>query len=157
MRFHISDTISHLKKFIVVAVNFSTLFCCIPSVIAYINASIVQGSGFGPSSFDIVAAGLHYLSGSNSLAKYADDTYLLVPTSARSTVSLELVSISNWAASNNLRLNGFCACHSPFWWTDWQLCCFDGYFRLKAGICAVVTKVLESFGTGLACRAFSSN
>ena len=41
-------------------------------------------------------------------------------------------------------------CHLPF-------CRFDGYFPLKAGICAVVTKVLESFGTGLVCRAFSSN
>src|SRR6218665_26396 len=118
---------------------------------------MMQGSWFSLSSFDVVAAGLHPLSASNSLAKYADDTYLLVPTSARSTVSLELVSISNWAASNNLRLNGFCACHSPFWWTDWQLCCFDGYFRLNARNFAVVPKVLESFGTGLACRAFSSN
>ena len=40
-----------------------------------------------------------------SPSSLCDDTYLLVPASARSTVSSELVNISNWAASNNLRLN----------------------------------------------------
>src|SRR6218665_826366 len=65
----------------------------------------MQGSGFGPSSFDVVDAGLQFLSASNFSANYADDTYLLVPASARSTVSSELVNISNWATSNNLRFN----------------------------------------------------
>ena len=82
-----------------------TRFAGLTSVIAYINGSTVQGSGFGPSSFDVVAAGLHPLSASNSLAIYADDIYLLVPASARSSVSSELVSISKWPTSNNPRLN----------------------------------------------------
>src|SRR6218665_4137836 len=98
MRFHISDTISHLKRFIVVAVIFSTLSCCILSVIAYINASIVQDSGFGPSSFDVVAAGLHLLRVSNSLSN--DTYYLMVPASARSTISLELTIMTRYDRMN---------------------------------------------------------
>src|SRR6218665_178447 len=39
-----------------------TRFAGLTSVIAYINASTVQGSGFGLSSFDVAAAGLHPLS-----------------------------------------------------------------------------------------------
>src|SRR6218665_1371337 len=69
------------------------------------HGSVVQGSGFGPSSFDIVASDLHPLHQQNSLAKYADDTYLIVPPSARTTVRDELDHISVWAATNNLRLN----------------------------------------------------
>src|SRR6218665_2007121 len=75
------------------------------SEIAHINASIVQGSGFGPSSLDVVVSDLHPLHQANSIVKYADDTYLIVPASARSTVSAELEHISSWASLNNLRLN----------------------------------------------------
>jgi len=82
-----------------------TRYAGLVSGIAYINASVVQGSGFGPSSFDIVASDLHPLHQQNSLAKYADDTYLIVPASARTTVRDELDHISVWAATNNLKLN----------------------------------------------------
>jgi len=75
------------------------------SAVAHINASVVQGSGFGPSSFDILASDLHPLHQRNSIAKYADDTYLIVPASARSSVRMELDHISSWAKLNNLRLN----------------------------------------------------
>src|SRR6218665_16445 len=77
------------------------------SAVAHINASVVQGSGFGPSSFDILASDLHPLHQRNSIAKYADDTYLIVPASARSSVRMELHvdHISSWAKLNNLRLN----------------------------------------------------
>src|SRR6218665_1996897 len=63
------------------------------------------GFGFGPSSFDILASDLHPLHQRNSIAKYADDTYLIVPASARSSVRMELDHISSWAKLNNLRLN----------------------------------------------------
>jgi len=57
--------------------------CRASARIAYINASVVQGSGFGPSSFDIVASDLHPLLVQRMqvciLAKYADDTYLIIP------------------------------------------------------------------------------
>ena len=64
------------------------------SEISHINASVVQGSGFGPSNFDVVASDLHPLHQTNSIVKYADDTYLIVPAFARSTVSSELEHIS---------------------------------------------------------------
>ena len=41
----------------------------------------------------------------NSIAKYEDDTHLLVPASAWSSVRMELDRISLWAKLNNLRLN----------------------------------------------------
>src|SRR6218665_2632024 len=47
----------------------------------------------------------HPLHQQNSFAKYADDTYLIVPSSARATVRDELDHISVWAATNNLRLS----------------------------------------------------
>jgi len=72
------------------------------SEIAHINASIVQGSGFGPSTFDVVASDLHPLHQTNSIVKYADDTYVIVPASARSAVFTELEHISSWASLNNL-------------------------------------------------------
>src|SRR6218665_297067 len=67
-----------------------------------INASVEKGSGFGPSSFNVAASALHQ---TNSVVKYADDTYLIVLISARSTVSTELEHISSWASINNLQLN----------------------------------------------------
>src|SRR6218665_807950 len=71
----------------------------------YININVLQGSGFDPSSFDIVVSDLHPLHQQNSLATYADNTYLIVPASARTTVRDELDHISVWAASNNFKKN----------------------------------------------------
>ena len=48
------------------------------SAIAFINASIIQGSVIGPPSYVVVASDLHAKSPRNSLMKYADDSYLLV-------------------------------------------------------------------------------
>ena len=41
----------------------------------------------------------------NSLAKFADDTYLVVPSANVGTRTLEIDNIATWAAANNLRLN----------------------------------------------------
>ena len=40
------------------------------SSIAYINAIVVQGSGFGPPSYDVLASDLHPLNPSNIIVKY---------------------------------------------------------------------------------------
>lgn len=72
---------------------------------AYINASVVQGSGLGPSTYDISASDLHPVNTSNKMLKYADDTYLLVGSRARNTISEELNNVTRWAALNNLKLN----------------------------------------------------
>src|SRR6218665_1341157 len=70
-----------------------------------INASIIQGSGFGPSSDVVQASDLHPLQPVNILLKYADDTYLLVGATYIQSAAAEFDNISRWAAANNLRLN----------------------------------------------------
>ena len=69
------------------------------------NAGIVQGSALGPPAFVITAADLTAITPGNSLDKYADDTYLVVPGCNTGTIPLELTQISQWATSNNLKLN----------------------------------------------------
>ena len=74
------------------------------SVLA-INASIIQGSVIGPTAYVINASDLQALVATNSLDKYADDTYLIVPASNSHTIPAELNNISAWAIANNLSLN----------------------------------------------------
>src|SRR6218665_1370647 len=70
-----------------------------------ISASVVQGSGSGPSSFIVCASYLHPVREDNKMAKYADDTYLLVGGSMRHALVEEIGNVSSWADENNLRLN----------------------------------------------------
>src|SRR6218665_2578001 len=75
------------------------------SGVAYINASIVQGSGFGPPSYIVAASDLHSKHECNVIVKFADDTYLLVGSNHLSTATEKFEHISAWAMENNLRLN----------------------------------------------------
>jgi hypothetical protein len=59
----------------------------------------------GPVAFIINATDLRPLTPGNRLHKYADDTYLIVPASNKSSVMGELENIDRWATCNNLRLN----------------------------------------------------
>jgi len=43
-----------------------------------INASVIQGSGVGPSAYVVGASDLHPIYPENKMVEYADDTYLLV-------------------------------------------------------------------------------
>ena len=70
-----------------------------------ITASIVQGSGIGPTAFVLTASDLRTLSLLIFLNKYADDCYLIVPPDQASHISSELVHIEKWAQDNNLKLN----------------------------------------------------
>ena len=70
-----------------------------------INASIVQGSGIGPASYIICASDLKTMHPDNSLDKYADDTYLIIPSVNSSIILEEMDHISKWAKNNNLTLN----------------------------------------------------
>ena len=70
-----------------------------------INASVVQGSGLGPISFVFNASDLHPLNPANKICKYADDFYLIVPSSHSHTIPAELENIAIWAKNNNLKLN----------------------------------------------------
>ena len=70
-----------------------------------ITASVIQGSAIGPASFVVNAADLTPITPGNLLAKYADDTYLIVPASNVDSRSLELENIEKWAKGSNLTLN----------------------------------------------------
>jgi hypothetical protein len=43
----------------------------------------------------------------NGLEKYADDTYLIIPSSVINTTQDEFDNVSDWAFCNNLKLNQF--------------------------------------------------
>jgi len=70
-----------------------------------ITASIVQGSGIGPTAFVLTASDLRALSLLIFLNKYADDCYLRVPPDQASLISTELAHVEKWAQDNNLKLN----------------------------------------------------
>ena len=71
------------------------------------SASIVQGSSIGPASYAVTAADLRPVHADNSLVKFADDTYLVIPATSADTRVAELGHIAAWVADtdNNLRLN----------------------------------------------------
>jgi len=73
--------------------------------IARINASIAQGSGIGPTAYDVGASDLHPIDQANVIVKFADDTYLISASENRDTMHAELQNIDAWATRNNLRLN----------------------------------------------------
>ena len=70
-----------------------------------ILASIIQGSGIGPASYVVNAGDLRMKNQQNKLVKFADDTYLIVPSSMEETRMEEITNISEWATRNNLTLN----------------------------------------------------
>ena len=82
-----------------------TKFGDIISTLLLINASIVQGSVIGPFTYVINASDLRALYALNKLNKYADDSYLIVPSVNSHLVREELDHISCWASTNNLVLN----------------------------------------------------
>ena len=70
-----------------------------------INSSVVQGSVLGPSSFIINASSLKPVHPLNKMIKFADDTYLVIPSSNSNSLQLELDSLSEWAKISNLPIN----------------------------------------------------
>ena len=82
-----------------------TIFKGLSSTQLPINASIVQGSGLGPTNFSITASDLHPSQAQNLMVKFADDTYLLTGSSQVHSIQTELTLISSWASDNNLTLN----------------------------------------------------
>ena len=70
-----------------------------------ISASIIQGSGIGPASYTVAASDLCNIVPGNTLIKYADDTYLIIPASNIHSCSEEIANVEQWAMKNNLKLN----------------------------------------------------
>ena len=56
-----------------------TRFGDVTSEFKHISASIIQGSGLGPASYVVTASDLHPVTPGNTMVKYADVTYLVVP------------------------------------------------------------------------------
>ena len=82
-----------------------TKYNSVISTMLQINASFVQGSRIGPIAYVLNTSDLHPVFPENSFNKYADDTYMVVPASNSHTIDLEMRHVSEWAQSNNLRLN----------------------------------------------------
>ena len=82
-----------------------TVFRNQQSFLLDITASIIQGSAIGPAAFVVTAGDLTPAVSGNSLCKFADDTYLIIPASNESSRHIELANIQNWAKRNNLNLN----------------------------------------------------
>ena len=70
-----------------------------------ISASVIQGSALGPSCFIIYASDLKATTPGNIILKYADDSYLFVPSRNSGTITLEMNHIATWALNNGLKLN----------------------------------------------------
>jgi len=62
-----------------------------------VNASIIQGSGVGPALYVVNAADLHTVTPGNSLVKYADDTYLVIPACNVDTRDIEVANVDTWS------------------------------------------------------------
>ena len=70
-----------------------------------INSGVIQGSAIGPVAYAITASDLTTVNKPNTLIKYADDTYLILPGKHAKYRELELNNIETWARKNNLKLN----------------------------------------------------
>ena len=70
-----------------------------------ITASIIQGSGIGPAAYAVISADLKPMHSGNSMVKFADDTYIVIPSANVGTRTQEIDNVTLWAAANNLKLN----------------------------------------------------
>jgi hypothetical protein len=69
-----------------------------------ISASIKQGSGLVPASYVVTASDLHLVTREDSMVKYADETFLVVPADNAYSCADEIVNVEKWANTNNLSL-----------------------------------------------------
>jgi len=73
-----------------------------------ISASIIQGSVVGPASYVVTGSDFRPLTPGNLMVKFADDTYLVIPSGylvIRGPCVEEIQHVGDWASTNNLRLN----------------------------------------------------
>ena len=82
-----------------------TQYCGQTSEFRSITASIILGSNLGPASYVINAADLRAVTAGNSLIKFADDTYLVIPASNSTSRQAEMKNVTEWAQANNQKLN----------------------------------------------------
>jgi len=82
-----------------------TTFQGLTSQVMDISGSIIQGSAVGPVSYVISASDLTTVMPGNSMHKYADDTYIVIPARNAQSREVELDHVTEWAQRNNLKLN----------------------------------------------------
>jgi hypothetical protein len=82
-----------------------TRFSSQTSDVLGVNAGIVQGSAVGPAMYVVCAADLQAVTLGNSLMKYADDTYLVIPACNVDSRDKEIANVEAWSQANNLTLN----------------------------------------------------
>ena len=70
-----------------------------------ITASIIQGRVICPVSYVVSASDLSAVTPGNSMFKYADDTYVVIPACNALSRDAELDNVAKWAVTNNLQLN----------------------------------------------------
>src|SRR5208282_3898863 len=70
-----------------------------------ILASTIQGSAIGPAAYVVTASDLHPLTPGNSMHKYADDTYLVIPAANFQSCAAEIAHIEKLVKENKLLLN----------------------------------------------------
>ena len=75
------------------------------SALLEVSASIIQGSAIGPAAYVVTAGDLDTAVPGNSMCKYADDTYVIIPASNEASRQVELDNVQRWAKQNNLQLN----------------------------------------------------
>ena len=75
------------------------------STLLDVTASIIQGSAIGPAAYVVTTGDLVAAVPGNSLCKYADDTYVIIPASNEASRPAELDNVQRWAEQNNLNLN----------------------------------------------------
>ena len=74
-----------------------TIFQGLTSEVLDISASIIQGSAIGPVSYVINASDLSTVTPENSLHKYTDDTYIVIPArNAQSREDESLIMLQSW-------------------------------------------------------------
>ena len=101
----IADSIYNLAKSFFRRHSHGTKFAQDISGFQEIMANIIQGSCTGPASYVVTAYNLHPITEGNTMDKYTDDTYLIVPTSNFWSCVSEINNTELWASKNNLQLD----------------------------------------------------
>jgi len=70
------------------------------------SAGIIQGFGIGPATYVVNSSDLAALRPGNFVcSKYADETYIIIPSDNVDSRWVELANVDTWAQTNNLTLN----------------------------------------------------
>jgi len=65
-------------------------------VVRETSAGIIQGSAIGPASFVVNSGELKAITPGNCMCKYADNTYLIIPSANEDSRTAELANVESW-------------------------------------------------------------